>query len=93
MIRKFCKNLFRNLIIVVLLFYVITIFVKQETSLSSYRAQKEEYLSEIKEAKDYQEKIIKSKENATDLTYIEQVAREKIGMYLPNERVYIDIGK
>ena len=25
--------------------------------------------------------------------YIEQIAREKLDMYLPNERVYIDIGK
>ena len=25
--------------------------------------------------------------------YIEEVAREKLDMYLPNERVYIDISK
>ena len=33
--------------------------------------------------------------NYEDLTsqYIEEVAREKLDMYLPNERVYIDISK
>ena len=27
------------------------------------------------------------------MEYIEEIAREKLGMYLPNEKVYIDIGK
>ena len=30
------------------------------------------------------------KQNITSLDYIEKLAREKLGMYLQNERVYID---
>ena len=33
------------------------------------------------------------KENINSPEYIEEIAREKLNMYLPNERVYIDIGK
>ena len=35
----------------------------------------------------------KTKENVNSTEYIEEVAREKLDMYLPNERVYIDISK
>ena len=35
----------------------------------------------------------KTKENVNSTEYIEEVAREKLVMYLPNERVYIDISK
>ena len=33
------------------------------------------------------------KENINSDEYIEQIAREKLEMYYPNERVYIDIEK
>ena len=33
------------------------------------------------------------KDNINSPEYIEEIAREKLGMYLPNERVFIDIGK
>ena len=42
---------------------------------------------------DEQEKLNETKKNINSNEYIEQIAREKLGMYLPNERVYIDIGK
>ena len=35
----------------------------------------------------------KTKENVNSPEYIEEVAREKLDMYLPNERVYIDMNK
>jgi len=33
------------------------------------------------------------KENVDSTEYIEEMAREKLDMYLPNERVYVDMGK
>jgi len=35
----------------------------------------------------------KDKENVNSKEYIERVAREKLNMFLPNERVYIDISQ
>ena len=34
-----------------------------------------------------------NKENANSLEYIEQVAREKLNMYYPNEKIYVDNSK
>ena len=39
------------------------------------------------------EELKKMKENINSDEYIEQIAREKLGMYYPNERVYIDVEK
>lgn len=39
------------------------------------------------------EKLLETKSNINSKEYIEQVAREKLDMYLPNEKVYIDISK
>ena len=44
-------------------------------------------------AKDTNSELQKTKENVNSTEYIEEVAREKLDMYLPNERVYIDISK
>ena len=37
--------------------------------------------------------LCNKKKNINSEEYIEEVAREKLDMYLPNERVYIDISK
>ena len=36
---------------------------------------------------------LKQRANINSKEYIEEVAREKLDMYLPNEKVYIDINK
>ena len=51
------------------------------------------YTEEKEVAEEEQEKLNEMKENITSDEYIEQIAREKLGMYYPNERVYIDIEK
>ena len=47
---------------------------------------------EVAEEKLQQDKqyLEEEKQNTNSLEYIEKLAREKLGMYLPNERVYID---
>ena len=37
------------------------------------------------------EHLLETKESVNSTEYIENIAREKLGMYLPNERVYYDI--
>ena len=39
------------------------------------------------------EELVSTKDNVNSKEFIEQMAREKLDMYLPNERVYIDISK
>ena len=68
-------------------------FINQEKVLSSYREQEAEVSNQIEEAIEYQEELNVSKENANSLEYIEQIAREKLNMYYPNEKIYVDNSK
>ena len=85
------KKLIKLIIIIAfILYFVITIY-NQQKKLSSYEASIASVKAEIKEATEYKESLILMKENANSLEYIEKIAREKLNMYKPNEKVYIDV--
>jgi len=92
MIKIFRKHIFMTLIIIAVIIYISTTFLRQESSLRAYKQQEQEYQAKITEQENYKESLLKTKDNVNDPQYIEQIARDKLGMYLPNERVYVDIG-
>jgi len=83
----------KNILIIAFIIYALVTFADQEKVLSSYKEQEAQVASQIDEAKDYQEQLNINKENANSLEYIEQVAREKLNMYYPNEKIYVDNSK
>lgn len=83
----------KNLAFIVLAIYAVVTFTNQEKILNSYREQKTEIADQIEDAEEQKEQLTISKENANSLEYIEQVAREKLNMYYPNERIYVDNSK
>ena len=85
------KNLYKKLCIIGVAIYVVYIFVNQQKNLDSYASRKKYYTEQIEEQKQYNSTLLSLKENANSPEYIEQIAREKLDMYLPNEKVYIDI--
>lgn len=87
------KKLYKRLLILIFMVYVMYTFVMQQQTLNAYKAEEIKYNQEIEEAQAEQEKLMATKQNINSNEYIEQIAREKLDMYLPNERVYIDIGK
>lgn len=87
------KKLYKRLFTLIFIIYVIYTFFMQQQTLNAYKAEETKYNQKIADAKDEQEKLITTKNNINSNEYIEQIAREKLDMYLPNERVYIDIGK
>ena len=56
-----------------------------EKIIESLQNKKEEILNS-----EYQDKLNEEKSNVNSPEYIEAIAREKLDMYLPNERVYVD---
>lgn len=82
-----------KLIIIAVIIYVIITLINQQKILNSYKNTQGEIAKQIKQAKEYGQELEISKENANSLSYIEQVAREKLNMYYPNERIYIDSSK
>ena len=68
--------------------------IKQQINITQYSDEIEVLSSKIEVAEDelsQNKQDLKQKEQDTQsLEYIEKVAREKLGMYLQNERVYVD---
>ena len=93
--KSIIKNgkLYKKLLILGIGIYVICIFMNQQKSLATYKNQKEYYDELIAEQEQTNKELTELKENVNSKEYVEEMAREKLDMYLPNERVYIDIGK
>lgn len=90
---EFIKKHYKIILYILIALYVVSILISQQKMLNSYNAEIKSYNAQIKAEKETNEELNKIKDNINSTEFIEQVAREKLGMYLPNERVYIDIGK
>lgn len=90
---KVIKKLYKKVLFVVVGFYIISIFISQQKTLNTYQKEIQQYEGQIEEAQETQDSLVAMKDNVNSPQYIEELAREKLGMYLPNEKVYIDIGK
>ena len=84
------NGLLKKIIFIVISIYAIITFINQQKILNNYTSQLNTIKVEIAEAKEQQEKLNDVKENVNSLEYIEILAREKLGMYMPNEKVYVD---
>lgn len=91
--RVILKNLLKKILIIAFIIYLVYTFISQQKTLNSYAKEKEIYTEEKELAQEEQNELNEMKENIDSDEYIEQIAREKLGMYYPNERVYIDIEK
>ena len=86
----FFHKLLKKLVFIAILIYAIITFIKQQKILNTYDEQENNLKTQISEAKEYQDKLNEEKANVNSPEYIEAIAREKLDMYLPNERVYVD---
>ena len=68
-------------------------FFVQQKELNAYKADSKRYTEQIAAEEEKKEQLLETKANINSKEYIEEVAREKLDMYLPNEKVYIDISK
>mgnify|MGYP005768382241 FL=1 len=89
--RKYSK-LVRRLFIGIIGIYVIFTLVNQQKTLNQYDAESEKLAQQIQEQNNYNSELSKQQEDVNSLEFIEQTAREKLDMYYPNERIYVDNG-
>ncbi len=89
------KRRFRisRIIIVAILIYVVYVLISRQQVLISYKKEGQKYKEAIAEEQQKNADLLQEKDNINSKEYVEQIARDKLGMYLPNERVYIDISK
>lgn len=87
------SKLLKKVFIVGIIIYVSVIFINQQQSINAYNNQQANLRNKIKEQEEYKQTLLATKENISSPEYIEELAREKLDMYLPNEKVYIDVNK
>ena len=90
------NKLLRNAFIIALIIWIVML-IKQQLNISQYQDEIKELSSKIDVAENEltqnKQNLEQEKKNTDSLEYIEKLAREKLGMYLPNERVYVDSTK
>lgn len=86
------KKLYKRLLMIFIGIYAIFTLINQQKVLNQYNDNNKQLLGQINEQKEYNEELLAQKENIDSDEFIEETAREKLEMYLPNEKVFIDIG-
>ena len=86
------RKLYKNLLILLILVYVAITLVSQQKVINQYSTNSKELASKIEEQETQKTELVAEKQNVNSKEYIEQVAREKLDMYYPNEKIYIDKG-
>ena len=87
------NKIIRNVIIFIILIYVIFTLINQQKILNQYSESTQELAQSVEEEKQNRDELTKKKEDVNSLEFIEEMAREKLDMYHPNEKVFIDQGK
>lgn len=72
--------------------YAVITLINQQITLNRYNENQAKLIKQIQEEKEYKEELVAQKDNVNSEEFIEQMAREKLDMYLPTEKVYIDTG-
>lgn len=86
------KKLYKRLLIILVLTYAIFTLANQQKVLNQYSENSKDLAIKIEEQQSYNGELVSEKENVDSKEFIEQMAREKLEMYYPNEKVYIDKG-
>lgn len=85
------KKLLKKIAIIAFFIYFVVTVYNQQKDLNNYKSNIATVKEEIDEETEYKESLISLKENVNSLDYIEKIAREKLNMYKPDEKVYIDV--
>ncbi len=88
--KIFFKKLLTSLVATALVLYAGRILIEQEKELRELEQEKSNYRAMLDEAKMKTEELneIKSKINTDE--YIEEYAREKLGLVMPYEIIFVD---
>lgn len=92
-IFKVVKRLFILAFVILFLIYSVTTVVKQHIILQQVKAQQYETIKQIEKLKKENEYLRRLAQYVQTKEYIQQVAREKLGLVGKDEIVFIDKNK
>ena len=87
------KIILKRILLLAISVYVVYTLVSQQKLLNTYAKETADYANQIEQATQNQTELNETLESLNSTNFIEGIARDKLDMYLPNERVYIDISK
>ncbi|MGE5329700.1 MAG: septum formation initiator family protein [Deltaproteobacteria bacterium] len=87
------KDNLKKVVYSVVIVYVGYIVLKQQAILFDCQKQQTFYLNEIKKNQNISQELKQKKELYNSDFYVEKVAREKLGMVYPEEKVFKDISR
>ena len=86
------RKIIKILLFITIAVYAVITFINQQLTLNRYSDNQAKLEKEINEQTDYNKELAATKDNVNSEEFIEEMAREKLDMYLPTERVYVDTG-
>jgi len=93
--KRDLKSAFMPLLILLVLLLAVGLFVKalisQEVKMRDYRSQARELEQQIAEEESHLEQVKEEQERVNTDEYIEGVARDKLGLVKPDEKVFVDV--
>ncbi|MDF2865618.1 MAG: hypothetical protein K0R72_427 [Clostridia bacterium] len=73
--------------------YFVTTFIDQQISINRYNSQIEMYKADITNKEALSKYYEEQQDNVETDEYIEQVARESLGLVKPYEKIFVDVNK
>lgn len=83
----------KKLLYLIIALYVGYILFQQQMYLIACEKEENAYLKQIEEQKKITEQLKSQEASYQSDSFIEKMAREKLGMVLPGEKIFIDISK
>lgn len=88
--NKVASKLLKSILITAVLMYTGLTLFKQEAAFNKYDSEIEKYERLIEEEQLKNEQLVSTREKISSREYIEEIAREKLGLVMPNEIVFVD---
>lgn len=88
--KNFFKKLIYTLTLILVFGYGVYTIFEQQVELNEIKKEKESYMALYEEEKMEYEQLLEIKENINTDSYIEEVAREKLGLVMPYETIFMD---
>lgn len=87
------KRLGTVILVTVFVLYFVYIMIWQQVMISRKNKELKDLEERINAANQRTEDLEKELDNLDDPAYLEKVARERLGLVRPNERVFVDANK
>lgn len=88
--NKVAKKLLKTIAITAVLMYASLTMFKQEAAFNKYNDEIEKYVKLIEQEELKKEELMNTKSKISSKEYVEEIAREKLGLVMPNEIVFVD---